>query len=153
MTEQTPEPNAQSVDLKLVGIGGWLILPAIWFVLGPIIEVVNLIVAFEMYSDVARAGYGGIFRLEFFWSLVLLVFEIYAAILFFGKKSNAPSAIIMLIIVTLVASSVFFVNGLAAGTDVFAIETGKQLVRNIIRAAIWIPYFKVSKRVQATFVN
>ena len=35
MTEQT-EVTAPAVDPQLVGIGGWLVLPAIGLVLGPI---------------------------------------------------------------------------------------------------------------------
>jgi uncharacterized membrane-anchored protein len=147
------ESNMENVDQKYVGIGGWLILPAIGFVLGPIIGVIGLIASLGMYSDVARAGYGGIYTIEIIVIIGLLCFLLYAATLFFKKKSNAPSTIITLLIVSLVSSCVLLVIELSAGAEPFAIETGKQLVREIIGAAIWIPFFRVSKRVKATFVN
>lgn len=145
--------QSEGVDPKLAGIGGWLILPAIGFVLGPIIGVIMLIPAFQMYSEVARAGYGGIYALELVVGLGLLAFVIYAAALFFQKKEKAPRVIIGLIIVSLVASGALLVIELGAGAEVFARETIKQLIRDIIGAAIWIPYFRVSKRVKATFVH
>jgi hypothetical protein len=155
MTNQTEstEGRATAVDPKLVGIGGWLILPAIGFVLGPIVGVVSLIAAFALFSDVANAGYGGIYTLELLVEVGLLIFLVYAATRFFGKKSNAPSTIIALLITTLVASGLLIMIELGAGAEQFAIESGKQLVRGIIGAAIWIPYFRVSKRVKTTFVK
>ncbi|MFZ1415500.1 MAG: DUF2569 domain-containing protein [Defluviicoccus sp.] len=147
------ESNVETADQKLVGIGGWLILPAIGFVLGLLIGVVGLIDALGMYSDVARAGYGGIYKLELLMFLGMLGFTVYAATLFFLEKSNAPRTIITLLIVSLVASGVLLVIELGAGAKASALETGKQLVRDIINAAIWIPYFRVSKRVKATFVH
>lgn len=147
------ESNAETVDQKLVGIGGWLILVAIGFVLGPILGVIGLVAALGTYPDVANAGYGGIYALEIIVIIGLLGFMLYAAILFFRKKSNAPGTIITLFIVSLVASGVLLVIELSAGAEVFAVETGKQLIRDVIGAAIWIPYFRVSKRVKATFVN
>ncbi len=134
-------------------IGGWLVLPAIGLVLGPIISVVSLIAAMALFSDVEASGYGGIYQLELLVQLGLLAFLIYAAMRFFGKKSNAPSTIITLLIASLVASAGLLVIELSAGAEEFAIESGKQLVRDVIWAAIWIPYFRVSKRVKATFVN
>ena len=155
MTENVEqlESSVETVDQKLVGIGGWLILPAIGFVLGPIIGVIGLIAALGMYSDVASASYGGIYTLEIIVIVGLLGFMVYAATLFFRKKTNAPGTIITLFIVSVVASGVLLVVELGAGAEVFAVETGKQLIQEIISAAIWIPYFRVSKRVKATFVN
>lgn len=147
------EPGVLTVDEKLVGISGWLILPAIGFVLGPIIGAVVLIAGLGMYSDVARAGYGGIYTFELIVLFGLIGFLTYAATLFFRKKSNAPRVIIMLYIVSIVASGILLVVELSAGAEVFAAETGKQFVRDIIGAAIWIPYFRVSKRVKATFTH
>jgi len=155
MTEkiEQQESSVQVVDEKLVGISGWLILPAIGFVLGPIIGVIAVIASIGMYSDVARAGFGGLYALELIVLSGLMGFLIYAAILFFQKKSNAPKIIITLYIVSIVASCALLVVELGAGAEMFAVETGKQLVRDVIGAAIWIPYFRVSKRVKATFVN
>lgn len=147
------EGSASGVDPSLVGIGGWLVLPAIGFVVGPIVGVVGLIAALGLFSDVEAAGYGGIYTLELVVQVGLLAFLIYAATRFFGKKSNAPSVIITFLIVSLGTSVLLLIIELGAGAEVFAIETGKQLVREVIGAAIWIPYFRVSKRVKATFVN
>jgi len=155
MTEQIEkeEPSVQAIDEKLVGISGWLILPAIWFVLGSIIGVVALVANIGIYS----AGFGGIYAFELIVLSGLIGFQIYAAILFFKKKRNAPRIIITLYIVNIVASCVLLIFKLGAGTEMFAVETGKQFVRDVIGptigAAIWIPYFRVSKRVKATFVN
>ena len=145
--------KSEDVDAKLAGIGGWLILPAIGLVLGPIIGVIGLIAAFGMYSKVERAGYGGIYALELMVVLGFLVFTIYAAVLFFQKKRNAPRTIIILLVASIAASVVLLVIELGAEAEVFAIETGKQLVREIIGASIWVPYFRASERVKATFIN
>jgi hypothetical protein len=152
MNDQT-QATAPSVEAQLVGIGGWLTLPAIGFVLGPIVRVVMFVIALGLYSDVSSAGYGGIYALELLVELGLLVFLIYAATRFFGKKRNAPSTIIALLITSLVSSGLLLVIELGAGAEEFAIENGKQLARSVIGAVIWIPYFRVSKRVKATFIN
>ncbi len=147
------QSDTATVDQKLVGIGGWLVLPAIGLVLAPIIMVVSLIMSMGLASDVARAGYGGIHALEMIVGLGMLIFFIYAATRFFGKRSNAPSIMIALYVVQLVSQGILLMIELGADAEPFAIESGKALVRSVIGAAIWIPYFRVSKRVKATFVN
>lgn len=145
--------SATLVNEKVIGIGGWLILPAISFVIGPIVGGVSLIAAFALFSAVAEAGYGGLYALELLVEVGILIFMIYTASRFFGKKSDAPSTIIALIVVSIVSSFALLLIESAAGAEEFASQSGMQLTQNIISAAVWIPYFKVSKRVKATFVN
>jgi hypothetical protein len=143
----------QNNDDKLKGIGGWLIFPAIGLILGPVIDVIALYTSIGMYNDVARAGYGGVYSLELIVIFAFLLFTIYAAIQFFNKTRNAPKVMITLLVVSIGTSLLLLGNESSAGAEVFAVETGKQLVRDIVAAAIWIPYFNISKRVKATFVN
>lgn len=152
MTDQT-EAAVQAVDRQIAGIGGWLILPAIGFVLGPIVGAASLVLAVTLFSGVRASGYGGLYAVEVLLELGLLVFNVYAAIRFFGKKSNAPSLAISLMIATVVVSGLLLMIELGAGAEAFAIESAKQLARGVVMAAIWIPYFRVSRRVKATFVN
>lgn len=152
MTNQT-EAAAPAVVPQLAGIGGWLVLPAIGFVLGPILGVAMLVVAFGLYPDVAAEGHGNLYALELLVEVGLLVFLIYAAARFFGQRSNAPSVIVAFMIASLVASAVLLMVELGAGAQDFAAESVKQLVRGAINAAIWIPYFKVSRRVKAAFIK
>jgi hypothetical protein len=150
--EQT-ETASSNVDPKLVGIEGWLVLPAIGLILGPIVAVVSLVIALGLFEDVSDAGYGGLYLFNILVSVGLLTLLIYAATRFFGKRANAPSVMITLLMVQVVAAVVCLVLALMAEAESFAVEDGKALIRGLIGAAIWIPYFRVSKRVKATFVK
>lgn len=136
-----------------VGIGGWLILPAIGFALAPVIEVAGLIIGLGNYTKAASAGYGGVYTLNLLVIAGMLVFQVYVAVLFFRKRGSAPRTIIAFFVASLVASAGLLAVELAGGAEVFVAETGRQLVFGVIAAGIWIPYFLVSKRVKATFVR
>jgi hypothetical protein len=148
-----PAGSASSVDDKLVGIRGWLVLPAIGLVVGPVLGVVSVIIMVGLFDQIAAQGFGGVLTLEILVQLGLAVFLIYAAIRFFGKKSNAPATMIVLLLANVVATAVLFMVEQGAGASQFAAENGKALARTVIGAAIWIPYFRSSRRVKATFVN
>ena len=138
---------------EALAIGGWLTFPAIGLILGPIIIIVSFIISVGLFEDVVDAGFGGIFVLNLLAEAGMLVFIIYAATRFFGKKSNAPTAMITLYIVQLVASAICLAINLSAEAEMFAAEDAKALAIGLIGAVIWIPYFRVSKRVKRTFVN
>jgi|GEM_PF-1231489 len=150
---QTPGIEGEPVDSSLAGIGGWLILPAIGLVLGPVIGLIGLGVSVSLFSDVADAGYGGVYALEILVDLALLGAAVYAAIRFFGKKRNAPSILIGLMIAGIAVTLLLLVIQMGADAEAFAMQSVKTLLGSILGAAIWIPYFRTSRRVKATFVH
>lgn len=138
---------------ELEGISGWLILPAIMLVLGIVFGVINLLFGISIFADVINAGYGGVYALEIIVTGALLVLTIYATKLFFQKKRNAPEVIINLFIASFFASGGLFLVESFIGADAFAKDNFMQLPGNVLSAIILIPYFLVSNRVKATFVN
>jgi len=153
---------------NLEGIKGWLILVAIGIIISPIG------IAIEIYTSYIKPYSSEAWKLlttpespiyNPFWkpfiisgiiidSIVLLL-AIYMVYLFFTKKSSFPKWYIgimlyniFIIIVANYALKLFIPN-----EEVFDHDTIKELSRTLFRAAIWIPYMLVSKRVKATFVN
>jgi len=142
------------VQQKFIGIKGWLILPAIGLVLSLIIGPIGLIAGLaNMNTEYAAYSASAILV-----NAGLYIYIWVTAIRFFKKRADAPQTIIHLIIIRIIASGVLFVLGLVVvgGDDALTIVVllrSNNFVAQGIAAAIWIPYFKVSKRVKATFVN
>jgi len=152
LNTEADKPSMET-DSKLAGISGWLVLPAIGLVASPIILVVGLVIGSALYSDVAATGFGGLYVVEMIIESGLVIFVIYAASRFFRKKQNAPLVIIILLVSAIAANGLVLLMELGLGAEDFIIVTGRMLLRSIISAAIWIPYFKISRRVKATFIN
>ena len=142
-----------AIDARLAGIGGWLLLPAMGFVLGLIGQSVALAMSLGLCPRVMAAGYGGAFTLQLIVQGVMLAFLIYAAVRFFGRKRDAPAATIALLILGLATSALLLLVELGSAAPELAVETGKSMVVQALNAAIWIPYFRRSRRVKATFVR
>ena len=147
------EPEQERKD-KLQGIRGWLVIPAVQLVFGLLLHLLTLFASFSMYQEFDRAGYGRVYIFELIISLGLFVFMIYAALRFFKKKMNAQKTMVVLYSVLPFTAVIILLTEASAGAPYPVLsETGKQLVVQIVSAFIWIPYFNVSKRVKATFVN
>lgn len=144
-------PTPQDSTVTPEKIGGWLVLPAIGLILGGILSVVGVVLSLGLASDLP-SRYQGVFAANLLFDIGLTVFLIYAAIRFFGKRRNAPATMIALMIAGILVNGLLLAINIGADAEPFAIESAKALVKGIIGAAIWIPYFLVSKRVKRTFV-
>ena len=148
---------AFDVPPKAKSIGGWLVLPAIGLVLGPIVIIgallMNISIAHGSLGQLVEQGTPG-FRVAIvgqpITALLLLGLQLYAATLFFRKSTRLPKMMVILLGVNVL----FTIINVAWTASVFQELTGaREIVQPIIMAGIWIPYFCISKRVAATFVN
>lgn len=143
---------------RLKGIRGWLILPAIGAVLNPIALLVTIVQGCSALSDplVRALGYTPALRLltfELIINWVLLGLSIWLVISFFRKRSYAPTLYISYIPINILISVVLLAGSAAVLDGELTAQQVTRTVVLVIAACIWIPYFRMSKRVKATFVN
>lgn len=151
-------PPAELLVLKpefgeLPEIGGWLVLPSIGLVFGALLWAVAIVGLFGAFALGGDVWFRIFTSLELVVYMGLLAFTIYAAVRFFSKKKDAPKRMIQLIAANAVIVVVFFIISLGVDDVSYRMEALKGLVQGIFGAAVWIPYFMVSKRVKATFVR
>ncbi len=154
MSEKNVVPS-DNTDVSTVpkGIGGWLIIPAIGLVLGPIKAVVSLFLGIgmiqgfapELLSDV-RLWVSGII------DVAMIIAAIIVAILFFRERRIAVVAIISLMAASIVASVIQLFLSIAMFGEASS-DNINPVLHACVFAAIWVPYFVKSKRVKNTFVN
>lgn len=144
------------------GIGGWLVLPAIGVTLNPILLLVNLLSSFSTLTNpehrLVAEEYPTVSTLtgfEIFGNIVFFIIAVVLLIQFFGKQASAPKTFIWFVSLKLGLSILL----LLISTSLWSVAP--QLAVNYlvpvfgygVGAAIWIPYFRRSKRVKNTFVN
>ncbi len=143
--------NLEEIDRKLMGIGGLLYFPAIGFVVGILFAPIYIIL-YMMQMDSRFIAY----QIPAILVHVGLYIWLWAvAMEFFAKKSSAPEFFIEYMVAQTIACITLFILALFVfGTgDVQKLLIENNVLGAIIVAAIWIPYFKKSKRVKATFIN
>jgi hypothetical protein len=138
---------------KLSGFEGWLIIPTFWLIINPILIILNIVIYIQQFPFALEAGFAIVLALEIFVFTVLLAIVLYAGFFFFQKKKNTPRIVIFWLKISILFSAILLTVELIYGANSLAIENGQQLVRDVISALIWIPYFKKSKRVKATFTK
>ena len=159
LSESLPPPK---------GIGGWLILVAIGLFVTPLKAIhflwTNFLPIFQG-DGWRRLTTPGTEAFHPYWK-PLLIFEIagnltvislglFAGYHFFMKTRLAPRLLMMWFGFSAVFVLIdFFVANLipavAAHDDP---DSTKEVIRALVAAIIWVPYFLVSKRVKATFVE
>jgi hypothetical protein len=147
-----PPGPANSAD-DLTGIGGWLYLPAIGLILGAVLGAIGLAMLITGLSNAAAAGYASSVMAELVINGLMYALLLYITVRFFGKKRDAPILIIAFLAATVATSIVLLIFHFANGAGPFVTGSVTQLVRAIVSAAVWIPYFRVSRRVKATFTH
>ncbi len=144
------------------GIGGWLILPIVHLALNA------LLIAFNAFAGIAE-GYGWIVPaggapplphdldmalLAVSWfEAGLLLYAAFCALQFFRRKAQLPYLMVgfYVLLLTMTIAEYFFADAVKTSPQSLS-EPIRAAVRTATAAAIWIPYFLISKRVKNTFV-
>jgi hypothetical protein len=139
---------------KYRALGGWLILPAIGLVISPILNgfaVIGELAVLKTAPNNVRI----VVIVEIVTILAMIAWNIWAAILFFGKKASAPRAMIIFFFAGMLVNLIcwLMVEGFMNTNGEARVQALVGLFRSVIIGGIWIWYFSVSKRVKGTFIN
>jgi hypothetical protein len=152
-TEEQDDSMTDDPESYPVGIGGWLILPVINLILSGIISFIFIVALPFKLSTNLDSGSLVLSWVELLGRVLYMYILIKAAVLFFQKKASAPSWMINIIYANIVFYALMTVVAISVGDSGQASEMGIDLLCGLFYGAIWIQYFKISKRVKATFVN
>jgi len=151
-----PAPMFSAVDRDLVGIGGWLILPAIGLAVSPFRSAHGIFIDSKVLFSgqfqtvlATRSGFAEVLMFELINNSALLIAAAILNILLYRKKKVFPTLMVIFLVgnAILMLADHLMVIHLALQTD------SGDLIRSIAGCAIWIPYFFLSRRVKLTFVN
>ena len=150
------------------GLGGWLILVGIGVILAPFILSATFFPIFiPLFTDgtmeTITSSENGIFHpllgpliyLEIVVNSALIILHFYLIYLFFWKKKIFPNFYILAMLggLSFLVIDAFLGKIVMPNDPIFDPETTKNIIRSAVAAAIWVPYMRISKRVNATFVN
>lgn len=159
----------ETAQNKPKGLGGWLVLLALGLVVTP------FRMGFQFYRDMLPAlapetwnaltnsgsaayhpFWGPLIIFEVVANLALFVFTLWLIWLFFNKSKRVPKLIIIWLVLLAAMQTIdlLFANQIpAVAAQPTDPESIKDLIRPVVSAAIWIPYFLKSKRVKNTFIE
>lgn len=162
-----PPLSGAPVDLKLQGIRGWLILPAIGVTLQPVRILIDFSQTLSAYSTDTWAALttpGGqsyhpawapLLLGELGFNLAMIVFSLLLVIMFYQKRRIVPRFYISLAIAGILIQLVDLTAAeqMPITMDQDHSKDWKKLFRSVLQAMIWGSYFLVSKRVKSTFLE
>lgn len=138
-------------------IGGWLWLPALGLVASLISYVVSFLktlkILFDGSSSLLPTNVVLSIWFELFSFAALFLLTIYVSSLFIRKKCALPRWYIALIIIPILYSVVDLIIAAHVLKMKIDYDDARTLVRSIVSACIWIPYFLISVRVKRTFIH
>jgi len=143
-----------------IPIGGWLVLVMIGLFITPVFSLVNLDNGnyFDMKTWAKlgtythRSAFEAHFVFEMCGHVIFLCFSAFCLVLFLKKRDILPRCIIAYFVFGLV----FNVANLVFANSIPNVKVPESyltaVIRSVVTAAIWIPYFIVSTRVKETFI-
>jgi transglutaminase-like putative cysteine protease len=145
---------------NFIPLGGWLIVVAISLSLSILIVFISLFT--NNYFDLNHfnahllnannLSFKAFFTMEALGNIFMICYACFCLILLLNKRDILPKFIIGLYLFIIV----FFVADAAAAyyitNGTVSSSAGSSILRSVIAAAIWIPYFKMSTRVEQTFI-
>lgn len=153
------EPTIETIEPKVneneivgpVGIGGWLILPAIGLILSPILNLITFGNEVELLGKFSYSDYHSLITFEVIYLALLVIFQIYTAFKFYTKKMDAPKLVTLMLIVNFIGTAIIALWLEMMGN--LSNEISMNVLKAFFAAAVWVTYFKRSLRVMNTFVN
>jgi hypothetical protein len=168
---RTPAAKVDAVDAAAAdsagprGFGGWLILPMLGLIITPFrmlfqfVQELLPIFTGPAWHTVTTPGTGAyhpmwapLLLFELIGNTALFAFTLVVLVQFFRKSRLLPKLYIIWLLSLVVVQGADWILGAQIPT-VAEQNDFKELFRAIVGAAIWIPYFSVSKRVRNTFVS
>ncbi|MGY5958734.1 DUF2569 domain-containing protein [Kosakonia sp. BK9b] len=147
---------AQCEEREFKKIRGWLYVAAFGLIMSILSTVLSinssLRLLMEYYAQIDGTRKAILFFELFAW-LILFGFSLFTSSLFFRKKRLLPRCYIALLVMWVAFMVIDLLLAHQYLAMPFAYETVQPVIRNILSACIWIPYFLVSVRVKRTFVR
>lgn len=153
-----------SQDLE--GLGGWLILVGFGLFIRPCWLVYALYdgraaffnaTVWERLTSTSSELYNPHFSLvaplEMLTYLFMLIYSLLLLVLFFRRSHLFPRAIQIYFGCTIATAAFMIWDISMMQTDPVGMEAYGSLFQTVVAAAVWIPYFQVSRRVKLTFVH
>ena len=155
---KTPEVVFEK-GATFVPLGGWLIVVAVGLAISALLIMGTIINGSYFNLDIWKGLKGaknetGIKLLVVFeaiFNTLLLCYTVFCLILLLNKRDILPAYIKWLYISSVIFIVIDAIAGLLIGTEI-SDDVVKNIVRSIIAAAIWVPYFILSTRVRETFI-
>jgi len=150
------------------GIAGWLILPAIGIAFAPLGLLVSIakdiLPAFgdDVWPLLVNPGspiyhplWAPIIIFELVADIAMVIASLVVLVMFFRKSRHAPRVIVIWLAALLVVQIVdlLLTRQIPAVASQVEFDDFRDLLRSAVVAAIWIPYFLVSRRVKNTFTE